>query len=213
MDTELLVTSWQTRLVAMIDDRPFRFLDTTRRDAERYLAERKTFCGFSEEEIAAAEARLGGEFPRVFRTYLRRMGRAPGELFCGSDLAEVADLAEFREVALELFRGSDVTTSLPTNAAVFLLHQGYSLAYVVADGSEDGPVFTYAEGENAPRIGAPTFAAFVDGELTACEEGQRELRAAGGYYLRVEGSGGAIHFPARASGERPLDGPDRFASE
>lgn len=213
MDAEALITAWQNRLVAMVDERPFRFVGTTRQEAERYLQKSKTFRGFSEEEVTAAESVLGGAFPQVFRTYLRRMGRYPGELFVGSDLAPLAQLGEFRETALELFRDSGVTSSLPTHAAVFLLHQGYSLAYVLADGGEDGPVYTYAEDEDAPRLGATTFRDFVDAKLAFSEEVHRNWRAEGGYYLRVEGGGSTMHFPARASGERPLDGPDRFVSE
>ncbi|MCB9611354.1 MAG: SMI1/KNR4 family protein [Sandaracinus sp.] len=213
MDVESLVTSWQKRLVAMEDDRPFRFVDTTRSEAERYLASRRTFRGFSEAEIAEAEARLQGTFPHVFRTYLLRMGQSPGALFTGSDLAALGELHEFRQSAIELFREVGVTCELPSHAAVFLFHQGYSLAYVVADGSADGPVYTYADDQDAPHVGATSFADFVEAELAACEEAHRGLRATGGYYLRVDRSGGAMHFPALASGERALDRPDCFDSE
>lgn len=65
------------RLTAMADDPPFRFVDTSERDAEAYLQRMKTFVGYSEQEVARTEERLGVVFPTLFRTYLLVMGRPP----------------------------------------------------------------------------------------------------------------------------------------
>jgi len=195
------------RLTAMADDPPFRFVDTPERDAEAYLKRLKTFAGYSEPEVARAEQRLGVVFPTVFRTFLLSMGRDRGELLAGSDLAGVEGFEKFRANAIELMSKSRADESLPPNAVVFLFHQGYSFAYLIADGAFDSAVHHYTERDRGPSVVAPGFAAFLDAELRLAEQVHRQSHEHGGYYLTIDGGYVTQTHPALNSGDRPLDKP------
>jgi hypothetical protein len=195
----------RNRLTAMADDPPFRFVDTPGRDAEGYLQRMRTFLGYPEEEIARAEQRLGVIFPSVFRQFLLLMGRQRGELLVGSDVAGLEDFEEFRAEAIQLMAESGADVSLPANAVVFLFHQGYSFAFLIADGMFDSAVHQYAEGDHQASVVAPGFAPFLDAELNLAEQVHRQAHEQGGYYLTVAGKSVTRTYPALNSGDRPLE--------
>jgi hypothetical protein len=189
----------------MADDPPFRFVDTPNRDAEGYLQRMRTFLGYPEEEIALAEHRLGVSFPAVFRQFLLLMGRQRGELLVGSDLAGLEDFEEFRAEAVQLMAESGADVPLPANAVVFLSHQGYTFAFLIADGSFDSAVHQYTEGDRQASVVAPGFAAFLDAELGLAEQVHRQAHERGGYYLTVAGKSVTRTYPALDIGDRPLE--------
>ena len=206
MDVASIIADWKRRLVAMAEAPPYVFRNTPWPLADAYERRLKTFTGFPEAEVASAEARLDVRFPAVFREYLLQMGRSPGDLFRGSDLAGVEEFEGFRAGAEGLLRETDPSLSLPPEAVVFLSHQGYTFVYVLAVGGFDGPPMQWAEGEREPSPVAATFAEMVDAELRLMEENNRVARERGGYWLTLDPGGGASEsYPALASGERPLD--------
>jgi SMI1 / KNR4 family (SUKH-1) len=196
------------RLTAMADDPPFRFMHTPERDAEAYRQRMKTFVGYSEQEVARAEQRLGVVFPTVYRNFLLLMGRHRGELLVGSDVAGLEDFDEFRANAIELMSESGAAEPLPPNAVVFLFHQGYSFAYIIADGMFDSAVHHYTEGDPKASVIAPGFATFLDAELRLAEQVHRQSHEQGGYYLTVDGASVTRTYPALNSGDRPLEKPN-----
>jgi len=206
MDANAIIAEWQRRLVALAHNPPYVFVDTSAELIERYRRRITTFVGYPEPDIAAAEARLGGRFPELFRTYLRQMGKSPGELFRGSDLTKPTEFEQARVDALELMAETDPSPSLPTGAAVFFWHQGYTFAYLLAVGGFDGPVVPWRAEKNSLEQVSPTFAALVDSELELMEHNNRTGIEQGGYYLTLFPDGGAARsYPALAKGERPLD--------
>lgn len=123
------------------------------------------FAGYSESEIAATEARIGQKFPADFRAYLLAMGRMRGELFCGSDLAALSELEEYRQDALDLLAETDESLAPPANAIVFLFHQGYQFLYLL-----DGRVMQWIESEREPFVVNESFEGLVNAELALMEE-------------------------------------------
>jgi SMI1 / KNR4 family (SUKH-1) len=204
MDVAPIIADWKRRLVAMVETPAYVFRDTPWPWADAYERRLKTFTGFPEAEVAAAEARLGVRFPTVFREYLVQMGQSPGDLFRGTDLARVEEFEGFRASAEALLRETDPSFFLPPEAVVFMSHQGYIFVYVLAIGGFDGPPMQWTEGEREPSPVAPTFAEMVDAELRLKEENHRHARERGGYWLTIFPDGGtAESHPARD--ERPLD--------
>jgi hypothetical protein len=195
------------RLTAMADNPPFRFVDTSEKDAAAYRQRMKAFVGYSEQEVARSEQRLGVVFPTIFRTYLLVMGRDRGELLMGSDVAGTGDFEEFRARAIELMRESNAGESLPPDAIVFLFHQGYTFAYLIADEMLESPVYQYTEGDLRASVIAPGFAAFLDAELRLAEHVDQQAHDQGGYYLTVHGESVTRTYPALNSGDRPLEKP------
>lgn len=171
MDATQNITEWKRRLIALAGNP-----DDASRNTPQYLKLiehnarwRSTFAGYSEAEVARAEIKLGVQFPAVFREYLREMARGHGELFCGSDLAGIDELEQYRADALALLAETDPTLTLPPGAVVFLSHQGYTFLYLVAAGGFDSPVMQWIERDPAPGQVAVGFAELVDAELRLME--------------------------------------------
>jgi SMI1 / KNR4 family (SUKH-1) len=186
--------------------RPYVFRKTPRHLIEAHHRRRTTLVGYTESEVAGAEARLRVQFPSVFREYLLEMAKSPGELFRGSDLAGVGDLEQFRTQAQEHLSWTDSALSLPAEAVVFLFHQGCTFVYLLGVGGFDGPRMRWTDRDREPRVVPPTFADTVDAELRLMEKNTTRFRERGGYYVTLRPGGGVSkYFPSLASGERPLD--------
>jgi hypothetical protein len=206
MDAATIIAGWKQRLIALANSPEYVFRETPQHLIEQDYRRLTTFVGFPEVEVAAAEVRLGVQFPAVFRQYLLEMAKSPGDLFRGSDLAGLDEFEQFRADALVLLADTDPALTLPHEAVVFLFHQGYTFVYLLAVGGFDGPPMQWTETEREPRQMAPTFAEMVDAELQLMESNNRAFRERGGYYKTLHpGGGGSMGLPALNSGERPLD--------
>ena len=102
----------------------------------------------SASEVERLQNDCGLPLPAAYKAYLLIAGQAPPSAWVGSDRA-VRHLPSLRAAAETILRESG-RPPLPTEAFVFLLHQGYQFFYFVADGRSDDPeVFYYLEGEPA----------------------------------------------------------------
>lgn len=206
MDATSLIGGWKRRLTAVADDPPDVFRDTPGHLIDQHRRRLTTFAGYSELEVADAECRLRIQFPQVFRAFLLEMAKAPGDLFCGSDLAGITEYKKFRADALELLAVADPALNLPPEAVVFLFHQGYQFVYILAKGGFDTPAMLWSEMAPEPMVVAATFAELVEGELQLMKSNAARAREMGGYYLTLHPGGGATQtHPAVSSGDRPLD--------
>ncbi len=147
----------------------------------------KTFRGFSEQEIARAEKRLGFRLPSMVRAYLLMLGKARGQLLCDSKVAGVKNFEEFRDDAIQLMSEAGLNEPLPPNAVVFLFHQGYSFAYLVAEQTFDTPVYYLAEGGPKSAQIASSFAGFLQAAVRQSEQVYKQIHGQGGYYVTIEG--------------------------
>ena len=204
-DAAELVAGWQRRLIALAETPEHLVRETPRHLIEEHHGRRTTFAGYTEAEVAEAEARLGMRFPAVFRAYLRAMAKSPGDLFRGSELAGVADFERFRADALAMLADADPSLTLPPEAVVFLAHQGSAFVYLPAAGGFDVPPMVWTEAERAPRLAAAGFADMVDAELRLMERHHAAALEQGGSYLTLHPEGGSTRsYPPLGSGERPL---------
>ncbi len=84
-----------------------------------------------------------------------------GSDFIGSDCT-IRSVPKLREGAEELLERCGSQYTLPKEAVVFLMHQGYYFVYFLAEnGTDDPPVFAYQEGDSAPVMKAETFSAWL----------------------------------------------------
>ena len=123
-EAKVFIGQVKDRLIALVDNRPFVFRDTTVEDAEAYLNSKKTFEGLEEEQVSLLEFELGVEFPTLFRTFLRELGSSCGLVFTGSDCSH-KDYPSFLEAAAHLIAESGLELFLTDKSVVFLIHQGY----------------------------------------------------------------------------------------
>ena len=216
MQEDSFFPSVKRRMIAMAENPPYRFRDTWRDVAAQYQKRRSTFAGTSPKGIEAAEAELGLCLSRRLFTYFEEMGEVAGDLFIGSDLAHVSALGEYHLEAEEIVANLDAAP-LPAEALVFLIHQGYQVAYQLGTPidagrvrTEDCPVYTFNEGDSAPRLAAPSFKAFVEAEVAMHEEVYRNYFKLGGYYLKVHAGQFQENHPTLNERPRPLDTGDQF---
>ena len=207
--TSSIVEKVVSQLVALIQKRPFRFKDTKRADAARYLKQLTAFEGLSEEETAALETVLRVNFPMVFRNYLQRLGKARGDLFKGSEV-DPQKFKEYRQWAETLLQENGVPSFLTDTTVIFLFHQGYSFTYLEAEDTFDVPVYLYVEGSSGPQKIASTFSEFLNTEIQRMEHLNQTLYLNGGYVLTVNQQGSKQTFLIRSNPIHPLDSEDRF---
>ncbi|MFE3752782.1 hypothetical protein ACFXO9_00555 [Nocardia tengchongensis] len=66
---EAIVAGWKSRLVTLVDNPEYVFVDTPQELIGQYRARLITFSGCHDAELVAVETRVGGRFPAVFRQW------------------------------------------------------------------------------------------------------------------------------------------------
>lgn len=207
-NAESVIEAIRNRLIAVADNPPYRYVNTSAKDRAAHEARKRSFTGYTQEQISAVEAQLNVRFPQVYRAYLRIMGKTHGDLFCGSNIASLSDYASHREFAQELITDEELDWALDDKAVVFLEHQGYTFCYFIADGAFDSPIFQYVEGGEEAKQCSSGFAEMVSAEVSLAEQNNHNFLETGGYFLTVQNGYISQDHPALASGVRPLDLPD-----
>ena len=112
-------------------------------------------------KVDMLERHLALPLPAAYRGYLLVAGASPPARLIGSD-CHGDYLFELREWAEELLRGCGQPFEMPTDAVVFLMHQGYQFFYFKADDlSNDPPVWYYYENRPAPERWQQRFSEWV----------------------------------------------------
>ena len=110
------------------------------------LATASQMAGCSPGEVAEIERKFPVKLPEVYRDWLLAMGRGAGDYLKGSD-AFYPEILVIREWADELLAEDGRPIVLPSDAFVFLMHQGYQFLYFrTAEGVPDPPVLYYFTG-------------------------------------------------------------------
>jgi hypothetical protein len=123
------------------------------------------------EQIMALERHLGLPLPAAYRAYLLLAGAYPPPELIGSD-CHGHYLYSLRKWAEELLQECGHPFELPSDAVVFLMHQGYHFFYFRADGCDDDPpVYDYIEGTTAPKRQFERFSWWVAALVWAKRDG------------------------------------------
>lgn len=128
----------------------------------RYLLQGIAMGPANKAEIDQLQLELGHDLPIAYRAYLRVWGTHPPKSLVGSDCV-MSDLHDNKTAAIEILADDGAEWSLPTNAVVFLMHQGYVFFYFDATESSDPTVFSYYEGERIPVKVTDRFSDWVIG--------------------------------------------------
>lgn len=202
----------QSKLLSAVDERPYRFKDTTWALAQEYLAERKQFAGLADDEIRALERQMRVRFPPNFRAYLVRMGIEHGMLFWGSE-SNPREFVGYHKQAVELVTRHKIEPFLTDKSVVFMFHQGFAFHYFEASESADSPVWEYLHKTPRPRLLARSFQHYIDDWVERIEADNAQEWANGGYYLTIRAGDGYQEIgtsqPA-ANETSPLRIGDRF---
>ncbi|WP_082591422.1 SMI1/KNR4 family protein [Duganella sp. Root198D2] len=116
--------------------------------------------GVTPEEVARLEANIGKSLPSEYREFLSGVGRGAGRFLNGTDIFFAA-LDGLREDAIQLLRENEEDASLPDDAFVFSMHQGYEFTYFKISDGDDPPVYQYVEGNGSPSLAWNSFNDFL----------------------------------------------------
>lgn len=110
------------------------------------IATREEIRGCDLREIEELKERQGIKWlPQVYVDYLLTVGKQAGSLDVGTDCFYPV-LLNLKEWATTLLEENGMPFSLPADAFIFWMHQGYQFTYfLTGDEVDDPPVFYYTE--------------------------------------------------------------------
>lgn len=109
------------------------------------LAKPANIIGCTKEEVNNLEKQLNVKFPIAYKQFLLEMGHCAGSFFRGTNIYVDNDFFDLQRSAKKILDRNGNNFSLPSNAFVFSMHQGYQFNYFHIDQNEDPPVYFYEE--------------------------------------------------------------------
>lgn len=137
------------------------------------ILHRDSLVGCTAKEIDAVRSHFSRKLPAAYEEFLRLAGGGAGRLFCGSDIFYPRLLA-LQNFAKELLIENGESISLPVDAMVFFMHQGYEFCFLLPV-NEDPPVFQYVEGQVGFANPWGKFSDFLKASIAAHLEGWANL--------------------------------------
>ncbi len=137
----------------------------------------RKFVPCTEEEVAHLEEATHLSLPQTYREFLRTMGKDADLFLMGSDFM-YPQLLNLQEVAREILIEDAFPQSLPEDAFVFFMHQGYQFGFFRTSEGDDPPVYWYVEQKEheAFRCPYPQFTEFLLDMLRIEADIFRQLR-------------------------------------
>jgi SMI1 / KNR4 family (SUKH-1) len=108
--------------------------------------------GASEKEVLALEAQLSVKLPNSVKAFLQWGGRGVGSLLIGT-YCFVGDFVENTASLTQFLHENNLQNPRDEPYVVFYSHQGYVLAWIYLDGSDDPEVYYFGEGQGSSEIG------------------------------------------------------------
>lgn len=124
------------------------YLDRVKKQLiELQLVKPDELAGCTCDEVIAIEQQLGISLPRSYQEFLLYMGCSAGKFLRGSDCF-LKNLPQLQEWAVELLQENNFAESLPDDAFIFFIHQGYQFSFFRVSEGADPPTYSYCEGTN-----------------------------------------------------------------
>lgn len=101
----------------------------------------------TEEEILFLENRLQLSLPDAYKEFLLWGGRWARGFMYGSSFFFKDDFIDIQEVAVELLEDNQFPESLPADAFVFFMHQGYYFMFFRTSEGNNPPIYGYEDGQ------------------------------------------------------------------
>ena len=111
-------------------------------------------------EMSELERQLGFNLPRMYRDIFSRMGHGAEGFWAGEDCF-YKHLPLIQIWAKELLTEDSFPLSLPNDAFVFFMHQGYQFNFFKLSEGDNPPVYSYLEGQSEREF-IKTYDKFTD---------------------------------------------------
>lgn len=105
----------------------------------------------TEEEINVIESRLQLSLPDAYKEFLL-WGGCWARGFMEGSYFFFEDLLDLQEAAIELLKENQFPESLPSDAFVFFIHQGYYFTFFKTSEGHNPPVYSYLDGQTLPTF-------------------------------------------------------------
>lgn len=92
------------------------------------ICARREAHGATAEELAELSRSFEVEFPLAYREFLLAVGHGAGAFMRGTDIF-IPSLANLKNEALDLLAENEYGFTLPADAFVFCMHQGYQMDF------------------------------------------------------------------------------------
>ncbi|CAN1213549.1 Knr4/Smi1-like domain-containing protein [Tumidithrix helvetica PCC 7403] len=112
---------------------------------ERVLGE-NTLLPCSDRSITELEQKLEISLPKLYKEFLQMMGNGAGKFLQGEDCF-YPQLPLIQGWAKELLQENNFPESLPDDAFVFFMHQGYQFSFFKLSEGDNPPIYSYCEGQ------------------------------------------------------------------
>lgn len=106
----------------------------------------KKFKPANQEEVDSLELKIGSSLPEAYKEFLLWGGKDPGEIWSGS-VCRITEVADIQDAATELLNENNFSLSLPGNAFVFWMHQGYQFMFFEVSDKQNPPIYFYSEAQ------------------------------------------------------------------
>jgi hypothetical protein len=103
----------------------------------------------SDLEIIQLERQQGINLPSTYKDFLKMMGHGAGKFLRGLDCF-YQHLPKIQEWAKQLLVENDFPQTLPEDAFVFFMHQGYQFSFFRLSEGDNPPTYSYCEGQEQP---------------------------------------------------------------
>ena len=124
------------------------------------ISKRDEIKGCSEAQVAEVEASFGMPLPQSYREFLLTAGRGAGGFMLGTDVF-YPRILETTKWGANLLVESNESFSLPSDAFVFAMHQGYQFLFFRATEGDDPPVYYYFERDGMPQRISDSFSDYL----------------------------------------------------
>lgn len=124
------------------------YLDKVKKQLiELKIALPQELLGCTQDEVIKLEQQLRIYFPKAYQEFLLLMGHGAGNFLRGSDCF-FEHLLCLQNWAVKLLQENNFSESLPEDAFVFLMHQGYQFSFFRLSEGDDPPTYYYCEGSD-----------------------------------------------------------------
>jgi len=208
-----LYSEYKGRLIRLVDNRNYYFKDTLRKDAQKYLKNRKRFAGLKDKEIRAIEKRLEYKFPKDFRVYLSEFGANCGELFSlGYDI-DPNKIVKYQKWGRRLLKENKIKNFLDDDTIIFEFHQGYAFGCFKPNKRGKVKIYYYVEGDKKLTKWFKNFRAMLENEVMKLEQNHKESSQSNGHFITIKDGYVMRQFGAQNDNLIPKEIGDRFIDD
>lgn len=127
---------------------------------EKAITSEQEIIPCSVDEISTLLVNNKYSLPMDYRQFLLAMGKKAGRFMQGTDFF-YPEILSLKKEAIDLLIENEEDFSLPEEAFVFSMHQGYEFLFFKLNNEDNYAIYQYIEGEGNPKKAWNSFNDFI----------------------------------------------------